>query len=156
MKKITYPILFIVLFTLAIYVIFHSLKNIKTQAVTTFPKLTSVPTKTISPTPTPTVIPTDTQTSFTNVQLLKATYGPPLGFIPTEFTVKSGIPARLEVLATEDGIGCMGSLMVPDFSNQVEFFEKDKTSIIEFTPSTPGLYYITCGMGIPHANLIVK
>lgn len=148
MKKLTYPILFVILFTLAIYVIFHSLKNLQTQAATTTPKSSSFSTKTVSLAPTP--------TSTINIQVLKATYGPPFGFIPTEFTVKSGIPARLEVLATEDGIGCMGSLMVPDFSTQVEFFEKDKTSIIEFTPSSPGLYYITCGMGIPHASLIVK
>ncbi len=102
----------------------------------------------------PTVTPVPTVSS--PVQLLSATYGPPLGFDPVEFTIKAGIPARLEVLASENGRGCMGSLMVPDFSTQVEFFEKGKTSIIDFIPTAPGTYYITCGMGIPQATIIVK
>lgn len=92
-----------------------------------------------------------------NVQVLKASYGPPKGFYPFEFTVKSGQPVRLEVLATENGRGCMGSIMVPDFlPDDIQFFTKGETAVFEFTPTIPGEYQITCGMGIPHASLVVK
>lgn len=127
---------------------------ILTHSLTSDPKTTFASNSTIFPSSSP--ILTLIQSSTSTVQLLKATYGPPDGFLPYQFTVKSGVPARLEVTATEDGIGCMGSLMVPDFSTQVEFFEKGKTSIIDFIPTTPGTYYITCGMGIPHATIFVK
>jgi hypothetical protein len=156
MKKIHF-FLFTFLLILAIYIIFHSFENLKSDSFA----INITPTSGItadSPilvnSPIPPVPTLGVATS--EVQILKAKYGPPEGFFPYQFTVDSGIPVRLEVLATEDGIGCMGSLMVPDFSTQVEFFEKGKTSVIEFTPTTPGLYYITCGMGIPHATITVN
>ena len=149
--KTNYTFLFIVLSTLAVFIVLHSFKYISTGSQATFLP-PSNPSPTISQ-PSPSVF---SSSSATYREVIKATYGPPDGFTPTQFTVKLDIPVRLEVAATEDGIGCMGSLMVPDFSSQIEFFEKDKTSIIEFTPTTSGLHYITCGMGIPHANLIVS
>ncbi|MDP4009944.1 MAG: cupredoxin domain-containing protein [Candidatus Shapirobacteria bacterium] len=101
---------------------------------------------------TPTTVPVTDK-----VQILKATYGPPTGFYPIEFTVKAGQPVRLEVLATENGRGCMGSIMVPDFlPDDIQFFTKGETNVFEFTPTIPGEYQITCGMGIPHASLVVK
>lgn len=150
-----YIFLSIVLSVFAVFIILHSFRYLKTDS-----QAASIPSTPVSisatqlpksslPTPTPLL-------SSTKFEIIKATYGPPDGFLPTEFTVKQNVPIRLEVTATEDGIGCMGSLMVPDFSSQVEFFEKGKTNIIEFVPTTTGLHYITCGMGIPHAYLIVK
>lgn len=91
------------------------------------------------------------------VKIIKATYGPPLGFFPLEFTTKVGVPTRLEVLATENGIGCMGSIMLPELlPGNIQGFIKGKTNVFEFTPTTPGKYTIACAMGIPHGEIIVK
>ena len=125
-------------------ILFHSITEI--QPVSSAPNNT--------PTPTPT-IPTPTQTS--NTQIIKATYGPPFGFVPTELTVEAGIPVRLEVYAAENGRGCMGSIMLPELlPGNIQGFTKDETDIFEFTPQSPGTYSITCAMGIPHGNLIVE
>lgn len=144
--KIKYVLFSFILFSLASYITLHSFKYVKAESL-----ISSDSSITSAISPSPSLLPSDS-----NVKVIKATYGPPDGFVPTQFTVKFGVPVRLEVTATEDGIGCMGSLMVPDFSSQVEFFKKGKTNIIEFIPTSSGLHLITCGMGIPHAYLIIK
>src|SRR3989339_967891 len=96
--------------------------------------------------------PPQTPESTDATQVLKATYGPPFGFYPTEFTARANTSVRLEVTALENGRGCMGSIMLPDFSPKIETFVKGKTHVFEFTP-TAGTYYITCAMGIPHATI---
>lgn len=112
-----------------------------------FPTATQSP-----PIPTPTV-----SKSISKVQVIKATYGPPFGFSPAELTVKAGIPVRLEVYASENGRGCMGSIMLPELlPNNIQGFTKGQTNIFEFTAQTPGTYSITCAMGIPHGNIIVE
>lgn len=112
----------------------------------------------ITPTEIPISITPTKIVSKTNskVQIIKATYGPPFGFTPTEFTVKTGIPVRLEVYATENGRGCMGSITIPNLTQDIQGFTKGQTNIFEFTPTTPGEYPITCAMGIPHGTIIVK
>lgn len=94
--------------------------------------------------------------SNAQTQVIKASYGPPLGFVPTQFTVKAGIPVRLEVAATENGRGCMGSITIPQLDARVQTFVKGQTNIFEFTPTTPGNFDITCAMGIPHAIITVQ
>lgn len=108
---------------------------------------------------TTTLTPTPTQASSnenTAIQIIKATYGSPFGFNPTELTVKVGLPVRLEVYAAENGRGCMGSITIPAFTSEIQGFTKGQTDVFEFTPQTPGTYPITCAMGIPHGNIIVK
>ncbi|MFA5828446.1 MAG: cupredoxin domain-containing protein [Candidatus Shapirobacteria bacterium] len=90
------------------------------------------------------------------VQVVKATYGPPFGFVPIQMTVKAGQPVRLEVEATEDGRGCMGSITIPRLNNQIQSFKKGQVNVFEFTPQTPGTYPVTCAMGIPHGDIIVR
>jgi len=100
------------------------------------------------------IFPTETNSK---VQVIKATYGPPFGFSPLDFSVKVGIPVRLEVLATENGRGCMGSITIPGLNEEVQTFRKGQTNIFEFTPrSLLGQYAITCAMGIPHATITVE
>lgn len=121
----------------------------------------------LSNSPVPSIIPTETSPSITptpttpnpssKTQIIKATYGSPLGFNPTELKVKSGTPVRLEVYATENGRGCMGSIMLPELlPDNIQGFTKDQTDIFEFIPQTPGTYQITCAMGIPHGQIIVE
>ncbi|MBI2465216.1 hypothetical protein HYV64_03675 [Candidatus Shapirobacteria bacterium] len=155
--KIKYALLSFVLFTLASFVILHSFRYVNAESLAPSGQpITPTPTIIKVSTPPANIPPSQVPPPDSSVEVIRATYGPPNGFVPTQFAVKLGVPLRLEVTATEDGIGCMGSLMIPDFSSQVEFFEKGKTNVIEFIPTSKGLHYITCGMGIPHANLIVK
>lgn len=139
--KTTAIFIFSIMFLAGGIVLFHSLNNVKSinSINNTLP--------TATPTPTP---------KLTNIQVIKASYGPPFGFSPIRFTVKAGIPVRLEVSATEDGRGCMGSITIPGLNDEIQFFKKNQTNVFEFTPQTPGEYAITCGMGIPHSFIIAE
>jgi len=150
------------------FVLFHSINEI--QPVNSAPNNTPTPIPTVYilpteiPTPVntsttsiPAEIPTPSSIPISNVQIIKATYGPPFGFVPTELTVKAGIPVRLEVYAAENGRGCMGSIMLPELlPGNIQGFTKGETNIFEFTPQAPGTYSITCAMGIPHGTIVVK
>ena len=92
----------------------------------------------------------------TKKQVIKATYSFGKGLWPTEFTVKAGMPARFEVFSEIDGVGCMGSIMLPYLSDSVQDFVQFKTNVFEFTPEKPGEYQITCAMGVPHGLIVVK
>ena len=94
-----------------------------------------------------------TETPIAGVQVIKATYTASDDMFPKSFSVKAGQPVRLEVLAKDDGVGCMGSVAVPKLSKQVDTFKKGETSVFEFTPKSAGAYKITCAMGIPHGTL---
>jgi len=86
---------------------------------------------------------------FDNIQVLKSTFNEDQTLKPSKFSVKVSMPTRLEIEAKEDGLGCMGSVMIPGLVNEPKFFEKGKTIILEFTPQETGRYEITCAMGIP-------
>lgn len=91
-----------------------------------------------------------------DVQVLKATYSPTEDMAPNQFTVKVGQPVRLEVLAKENGSGCMGSLAIPELTTDIQGFAKGKTTTMEFTPKARGEYKITCAMGVPRGSIIVN
>lgn len=101
----------------------------------------------VTPTPTPIV--------SSQVETLKAVYDTDGYMKPRRFQVKVGTKVRLEVLAKIDGEGCMGSIMVPDFSEEIYGFEQGKTVAFEFTAQNPGEFWITCAMGVPHGVIEV-
>jgi uncharacterized protein len=72
---------------------------------------------------------------------------------PKEFVAEVEKPVRIEVFSKEDGFGCMGSIALPGLSNEFKVFEKDKKTILEFTPKKIGNYKITCAMGVPMGTL---
>ena len=94
-----------------------------------------------------------TKAVITSVQVLQATYSNAFGFQPTRLIAKAGIPIRMEVGSSDDGQGCMGSISLPQLSNDYYGFEKGKTVVFNVTPPGPGEYAITCAMGIPHGSL---
>lgn len=123
---------------------------------------TNPPTPTNIPTITPNAInptkitpTTEPIKSNTKIQIIKATYGPPLGFSPNELTVRVGSPVRLEISATIDGRGCMSTIIIPGLDNRIQTLVKGQTNIFEFTPQTPGEYPITCAMGMSHRAVII-
>lgn len=104
-----------------------------------------------------TVEPTEgVTTNVGSVQVLTSTYSPETDMVPNQFTVKAGQLVRLEVLAKENGSGCMGSLAIPELTRDIEGFTKGKTTVMEFTPTTKGKYTITCAMGVPRGQIIVN
>ncbi len=91
-----------------------------------------------------------------DAQIIQTTYnGPKADISPREFTVKVGKPVLLEVQATQDGQGCMGSVMVQGLDEEPQFLEKDQTLRFNFTPRNTGSYYITCAMGVPRGRITV-
>lgn len=89
-------------------------------------------------------------------QVIKATYSVSEDVKPTKFTVKAGKPVQFDILAKEDGQGCMGSIMIPGLDNTPQGFEKGKTTTLKFTPEKSGSYTITCAMGVPRGTIIVE
>lgn len=90
-----------------------------------------------------------------NVQILKASYTARGDITPTTFTVKANQPVRFEIVAKEDGQGCMGSVTIPKLTRKVEVFSKGETTVFEFTPTSAGSYPITCAMGAPRGQIQV-
>lgn len=154
MKK---AIIYISLVLLVFEVIVVRSVPVNTSAISDLPQtITLTPTPTIEEAVIPTTLITGVVTSpkaDDQVQVIKATYDNENGMIPKKFTVKAGLPVRLEVLAKEDGLGCMGSIMLPELSEDIQGFEEGKTNIFEITPPTPGEYLISCAMGIPHGYI---
>lgn len=92
-------------------------------------------------------------TATGEVQVAQATYDKENTVAPKKFTFKVGSPVRIEILAKDDGFGCMGSIMIPNLVTQPQFFVKGQTVKLEFTPKKTGKYYLTCAMGVPAGQI---
>jgi len=91
------------------------------------------------------------------VQVIKTTFESVAQDIsPNNFTVQSDNPVRMEVTVNENGQGCMSTIMVPGLYNTPIYLQQGKTIVMEFTPTKPGTYEITCAMGVPRGKIIVK
>lgn len=75
---------------------------------------------------------------------------------PNTFTVKAGQPVHYVVDAKEDGVGCMSTIMIPGLYNQAIPIVAGQPLALDFTPTTPGSYQITCAMGVPRGKIIVE
>lgn len=91
-----------------------------------------------------------------DIQVLKTTYTNARDISPNQFSVKVNQPVRLEIVATDDGRGCMGSITIPNLTRKIEPLTKGETIIFEFTPTAIGAYNITCAMGMPRGQIIVN
>ena len=89
-----------------------------------------------------------------DIQVIKTTYSTDSDISPNTFTVKAGVPVRMEITAIDDGYGCMSTIMVSRLTEPV-LLEKGKTITFDFTPENPGEYPITCAMGVPRGRIKV-
>lgn len=89
-----------------------------------------------------------------DIQVIKTTYTTETDISPNTFTVRAGIPVRLEVEVKDDGSGCMSTIMVAGQTEPL-FLEKGKTLTLLFTPKSKGDYPITCAMGVPRGKIKV-
>jgi len=104
------------------------------------------------------IVPNTTDTpavQANDVQVIKATYTVSGDIQPNSFTVKAGKPVRFEVLAKEDGAGCMGTIQIQDLYENIQQFKQGETVVMEFTPKNAGSYLIACAMNVPHGTLKV-
>lgn len=90
------------------------------------------------------------------VQVIKTTYTQANDILPNEFTVKAGIPVRMEIDVQDNGGGCMGTIMIPKLANDPKFLAKGTTIVFNFTPTDKGSYPITCAMGVPRGTIRVE
>ena len=75
---------------------------------------------------------------------------------PNTFTVKVGAPVKLAIDVKENGSGCMSTVMIPGLYNTPIYLEAGKPLVMEFTPTQPGEYPITCAMGVPRGKILVQ
>jgi uncharacterized protein len=72
------------------------------------------------------------------------------------FAVSVGQKVRLQVNPKETGTGCMSDIMIPGLSNKAQPLVKGKPVVMEFTPTRPGTYNISCSMGVVRGSINVK
>lgn len=89
------------------------------------------------------------------VQVIKTTYTQDKDISPNEFTVKAGLPVKMEIDVRDNGSGCMGTITVPKLVDDPQYLAKGKTITFNFTPSEKGNYPITCAMGVPRGVIKV-
>jgi uncharacterized protein len=75
---------------------------------------------------------------------------------PRSFTVAAGHKVRFQVNPKDTGSGCMSDIMIPGLWNKPELLVKGKPVVMEFVPQKPGIYKITCSMGVSRGEIIVK
>ncbi len=98
-----------------------------------------------------------TETSAnTSDQIIKTAYTYATDIQPNTFTVKAGSPVRFEVDVKENGSGCMSTIMIPGLFNNAQLLQAGQPLVMQFTPTKPGVYDITCAMGVPRGTLTVE
>ncbi|MFC4769589.1 cupredoxin domain-containing protein [Effusibacillus consociatus] len=75
------------------------------------------------------------------------------GYTPDEIKLKAGVPTKLNFQKDYRG-GCLSYLIMPDFNIQQAL--KQGTTTVEITPSKPGKYVFTCGMGMYGGYITVE
>lgn len=83
-----------------------------------------------------------------STQIIKTTYTANNYLSPNSFTVKAGTPVKLSIDVKDNGSGCGSQIMIPSLYNNAQSLRAGNTINMEFTPTTPGNYDITCGMGM--------
>lgn len=76
------------------------------------------------------------------------------GYAPATVAVESGRPVRL-LFDRKDKGSCTEEVVVPDFGVR-RYLPTGSVTAVEFTPTRPGTYEFTCGMGMVRGKLIVK
>lgn len=76
------------------------------------------------------------------------------GYSPSVIRVEAGRPVRLDFLRTETS-GCTEEVVLEEFGVRT-FLPPHRTTPVEFTPTKPGSYEFTCGMGMVRGRIIVE
>ncbi len=76
------------------------------------------------------------------------------GYDPAEVHVRAGRPVRL-VFDRQETSSCSEEVVIGALGVRRYLTAFERTPV-EFTPSTPGTYDFTCGMGMLHGKLVVE
>lgn len=82
------------------------------------------------------------------IQVIKTTYTAAKYLDPSIINVKAGTKVRLEIDVRDNGVGCGNAIRIPGLYDNAQPLQAGSTITMEFTPTTPGSYQITCGMGM--------
>ncbi len=76
------------------------------------------------------------------------------GYSPSVVQVKAGRPVRLHFDRKDRG-SCTEEVVFADFGVR-RFLPTGATTTVEFTPTAPGTFDFSCGMGMVHGQLQVR
>jgi plastocyanin domain-containing protein len=76
------------------------------------------------------------------------------GYEPATVRVKAGRPARL-VFDRQETSSCSEEVVFPDFGIRT-FLPAHRQTPVELTPTAPGTYEFTCGMGMLRGKLVAE
>lgn len=82
------------------------------------------------------------------VQVIKTTYTNAKYLEPSAFKVKAGTKVRLEIDVRDNGAGCGYAIEIPSLYDNAKPLQAGVPIVMEFTPTTPGSYDITCSMNM--------
>lgn len=88
-------------------------------------------------------------------QVIKSTYTASNYLQPNAFKVKGGQSVKFVIDVKDDGRGCGYAIMIPGLYNNAIPLSAGQPITMEFTPTTPGSYDITCGMNMIRYGTIV-
>lgn len=81
-----------------------------------------------------------------SVQVIKTTYTSADYISPSSFKVKAGTKVQFQIDVRDDGTGCGSQIMIPGLYDSAETLTAGTKIEMNFVPTTPGTYDITCGM----------
>ncbi len=67
-------------------------------------------------------------------------------YVPSTVDIPSGRPVRL-VVDREESVACSGELVIPRLGVRAQL-RPDGVTVVDLPPTQPGLYAMTCGMGM--------
>ena len=74
-------------------------------------------------------------------------------YYPQTINLKYNVPAKI-VVDTKSVVGCLRSIVIPDFKVRKLITEKD--NVIRFTPDKKGTFSYSCSMGMGFGRIIVS
>lgn len=90
-----------------------------------------------------------------DTQIINAAYTASNFLQPNSFKVKAGTNVKFTIDVRDDGRGCGYAIMIPGLYNNAVPLTAGTPINMEFTPTTPGSYDITCSMGMINYGAIV-
>jgi len=92
-----------------------------------------------------------------NIQVIKTAYTEAKFLDPAVFKVKAGTKVRFEIDVRDNGSGCGYAITIPGLYDNIVPLKAGTPITMEFTPTTPGSYEITCSMHmINYGSIIVE
>ena len=76
------------------------------------------------------------------------------GYSPATIAVSAGRPVRL-VFDRQETNPCSEEIVIPAFGVR-KFLPPHERTSVEFTPTAPGTYEMSCGMGMLHGKILVS